>query len=475
MLLDKSILELASLIKNREISITDLVKESLRQIEMLDGKVNAFISVRKSEDLLAEALLKDKSIEAHKSPLYGIPFSVKDSYVTESMITTAGSNILKTYQPPYTATVIKKLIDAGAILLGKNNQDSWGHGGSNENSDFGSVKNPWDLERIAGGSSGGSAAAVSSRMVTFSIGEDTGGSIRNPSALCSVSGLKVSYGRVSRYGTIAYASSLDTVGPIAKSSEDIAHILGVIAGVDLKDASSSMRPVTDYSHSLHKPIDGVKIGIPKQFFSDNYSSEVKELVLDAVEKFKSMGCTTVNLDMPLLQHSIPIYYMLAASETSSNLARFDGIRYGNDRSNFLPESKRRIILGTYALSAGYADKLYKNAQRARTLLIESYQGVFKKCDVIIAPTTPNTAQKLGELINNPMENMLSDVFTTSANIVGVPSISVPIGFSKNELPVGMQIIGNVFEEADILNLADAYQSETDWHTKTPKILGSEND
>jgi len=467
MLLEKSIRELAMLLRKKEITIEELVGESIVRSNKQNNTLNCFISLRTEKELLAEARKKDAELTDDKPLLYGIPFSVKDSYVTQDLPTTSGSKILKDFISPYTATVVQKLLDAGAVLVGKNSQDSWGHGGSSENTDFAVVKNPWNTKHIAGGSSGGSAAAVTARLVAFSIGEDTGGSIRNPASMCGVSGLKVTYGRVSRYGTIAYASSLDTVGPIAKTAEDLAIVLQEIAGADAKDGSSSQRPVDDYTKNLQTNVARKKIGVPKQFFVKNYNQEVRSRVLEAIAEFEKLGLTTVELDMPVLDYAIPIYYMLAASETSSNLARYDGVRYGGTRDQFLPESARRIMLGTYALSAGYAEELYKNAQRARTLLIQSYQNAFEQCDVIAAPTTPNPAQKFGELLSNPMENMLADLFTVTANIVGIPSVAIPVGFSSSELPIGMQIIGNKFDEAQILNLAHLYQTATTWHDQAP--------
>ena len=467
MLLDRSINELATRLRKRKITIEQLVCESIARCKAQAKELNCFISLRTEQDLLEEARKKDADFTVDKHQLYGLPFSVKDSYVTHHLPTTSGSKILKDFISPYAATVVEKLLATGAILIGKNNQDSWGHGASNENSDFGAVRNPWNPAYISGGSSGGSAVAVAARMVAFAIGEDTGGSIRNPASMCGVSGLKVTYGRVSRYGTIAYASSLDTVGPIAKTAEDLTQVLQVIAGVDAKDGSSSQRPVDNYPASLLKPVAGKILGLPKQFFGTNYHPEVRSTVLEAIAQLKTLGLQTVELDMPVLDFAIPIYYMLASSETSSNLARYDGVRYGTDRDGFLPESARRIMLGTYALSAGYAEDLYKNAQRARTLLVNSYQAAFAQCDFIVAPTTPSPAQKFGELLDNPIENMLADLFTATVNIVGVPSIALPIGFTKTKLPIGMQIIGNKFQEAAVLQLAHQYQQITQWHTQAP--------
>lgn len=468
-LLSKSIRQLSQMLKAKEITSVDLVTESLEQINKYDGTVNSFITVGDEKKLLAQAAKSDAERTNESSALHGIPYAVKDAYVTEDLKTTAASDVLREYQPPYTATVINKLHEAGAILMGKNNLDAWGHGGSNENSTFGPVKNPWDTERIAGGSSGGSAASVASRMVAFTIGEDTGGSIRNPASMCGVTGLKVTYGRVSRYGSIAYASSLDTVGPIAKSAEDIALVLESIAGKDILDASSSHRPVDTYSEK-NAEIKNTKIAVPKEFFAEGISSEVKKVLQEFITTLKENGAVVEEISIPALEHSIPIYYLLATSETSSNLARYDGVRYGNDRSHFTPENARRIMLGTYALSAGYTDELYLKAQKARTLLINEFNAAFKKYDVLLGPVTPIVPAKLGELINNPIQNMLSDLYTVTSNIVGVPSLAIPAGFSETGLPIGAQLIGQKFAEQKVLSIAQDIQSKTNYHLAEPTIL-----
>jgi len=468
-MLEKSIKELSRLLLDKEVSSVDLVNESLSQIKRYDSKLKSFITVRDEKILVSEAEKLDKNRKPDSSPLHGIPFSLKDAYVTKNVRTTAGSKFLYSFMSPYNATVYEKLKNAGAILIGKNNQDAWGHGGSNENTDYGVTKNPWDTTRTSGGSSGGSAVSISAEMVGFAIGEDTGGSIRNPSSWCNVSGLKVTYGRVSRYGAIAYASSLDTVGPMAKSVEDLSLILNEIAGKDILDASSSSASVDDYYLKINHDISGKIIGIPIEFMDDGIDPEIKKSVLDVAGTFKKMGAKIVDVSIPFLKHSISIYYMIATSETSSNLGRYDGIRYGTSRKDLSPETVRRIILGTYALSAGYADKLYKNAQKARTILINEYNVAFEQCDVLLGPVTPMLPPKIGELINNPLQNMLADLYTTTINIVGVPSLAIPSGFSKNNLPIGIQIIGKKFHEAEILNIGHEYQKLTNWHTTKPKI------
>lgn len=473
-LLDQSIQQLRSQLATRSISVAQLVQESLAQIEKLNPSLNAFISVVEKAQLLALAKNMDAAGPNPAQLLWGIPFSVKDVYVSPELPTTAASHILENFTSPYTSTVVQKLRDAGAVLIGKNNMDAWGHGGSNENSDYGVCHNPWDVDRISGGSSGGCAVAVSTRMVTFAIGEDTGGSIRNPASMCSISGLKVTYGRVSRYGAIAYASSLDTVGPMAKTAEDLAVVLEVMAGKDDHDATSSTRVVPKYVSLLSETkLQEITVGVPKEFFGEGIDPEVQQLVQDAIAALKSKGVKVIDVTIPLLPYAIAIYYLIAASETSSNLGRYDGIRYGKDRSFFSQESARRILLGSYALSAGYADKLYKKAQRARTALIQDYEKAFSNCTVLISPVVPTPPQLIGELINNPLQNMVSDLLTVTTNVVGIPAVAIPAGFTQAGLPVGLQLMARKFEEPTLLSIAHQYQQITDWHHKTPPLLTSE--
>lgn len=470
MLLDASIAELEKKLKSKEISSVDIIEESISRISQIDPQLNNFLTIEEAENLKHQATHADANRTEQSSPLHGIPFGLKDCYVTKGIRTTAGSKVLENYIPPYNSTVYKKLTDNGAILVGKQTLDAWGHGGSNENSDFPIPKNPWNLDHSTGGSSGGSAASVVARQVTFSIGEDTGGSIRNPASMCGISGLKVTYGRVSRYGAISYASSLDTVGPMAKSVEDLAIILEHIAGNDVLDGSSSAHKVDSYSKELQQPITNKTIGLPKEFFASGTDPEVKKTIESAVKTLEEAGAKVKEISIPILESSIPIYYMIAASETSSNLARYDGIRFGNDRSRFTQENNRRIMLGTYALSAGYADELYKKAQKARTELIDQFNQAFETVDVMVGPVLPMLPPKLGSLINDPLQNMLSDLYTVSVNIIGVPALSVPAGFSNNGLPIGMQIIGKQFHEGEILSLGHNYQQLTDWHKQKPRIL-----
>ena len=347
--------------------------------------------------------------------------------------------------------------------------DAWGHGGSTENTDFGPAKNPWDITRVAGGSGGGPAAAIVSRMCSFAIGEDTGGSIRNPAGWCSITGLKVTYGRVSRYGSIAYASSFDSVGPPAKTAEDCALILQHIAGQDPHDATSSLLPVGDYLSRLEEGIQGKVIGVPKEFMGEGLDPKVKKLILVAAQKFTDLGAKIEEVSLPTSKYAISVYYLLAPSETSSNLARYDGIRYGNGRDKFTPETMRRIMIGTYALSAGYYDAYYKKAQQARTLIIKDYQKVFTKCDLILSPISPTPPTKLGELINDPVKNMLADIYTVTTNTAGIPALALPCGFTRSGLPIGMQLQGPMFSEEVLLQAGYAYQQVTDWHVRKPQL------
>ncbi len=471
MLLEKTISELAKGLRQKQFSIEDLIKDCYGNIEKYNSKLNAFITIIDKEEALRNAREKDKNISRATSKLYGIPFLLKDAYITKGIKTTAASNVLKNYIPQYNATVYQKLLDAGAILLGKMNMDSWGHGGSSENTDFGPVRNPWDFARVAGGSSGGPAAAISSRMAVFAIGEDTGGSIRNPAAWCNITGLKVTYGRVSRYGTIAYASSFDTVGPMAKSAGDCANVLEVIAGKDMYDATSSSRNVPRYSELINSSVENLIIGIPKEFFQAGLNTEIKNCILNSTKIFEKLKIKIKHISMPMFDYGLPVYYLIGPSETSSNLARYDGIRYGQKRDEFTSETVRRIMIGTYALSSGYYDAYYKKAQKARTLFIKEYDKALKECDILLMPVTPTPPTKIGELMTDPLQNLLADVYTVSQNPVGVPSLAIPCGFTKNGLPIGMQLVGRMFSEDLLLRVGHIYQRATDWHIKYPKLEG----
>jgi len=469
MLIDKSIKELASLLKKKEISSVDLVKESYSKIEKLNSKLHSFITIREKNEALKEAEEKDKNRKENSSIIYGLPFSIKDAYCTKNFRTTAGNKILDDFLPPYNSAVHTKIINSGSILIGKNNMDAWGHGGSTENTDYHPACNPWDLGRIPGGSSGGSAIAISTRMVPFSIGEDTGGSIRSPSSMCNTSGLKVTYGRVSRLGAIAYASSLDSVGPMAKSVEDLSYLLEIMAGRDVFDSTSSKTKVDRYSQLLRSPIKGKTIGLPKEFFEKGIDPRVKKVIIEATKVFEKLGVKIQEISLPHFIYGVSIYYLIALSETSSNLGRYDSFRFGGKRELFSEETKKRILLGTYALSAGYADKLYKKAQKLRTILIQEYNEALKSCDVLLCPVTPSLPSKIGELINDPLKNLMEDLYTGTISLVGAPSLSIPAGFAEG-LPVGMQIVGKKFGEGELFQLGYLYQQETDWHKRLPPIL-----
>ncbi len=469
MLADKSIRELAKGLRDKEFSCEDLAKECLENIEKYNPQINAFITQIDKDTVLSEARQKNRQGFAGKSPLYGIPYVLKDSYVTRGIRTTAASNVLKNYLPQYDATVYRKLKEAGAILLGKMNMDAWGHGGSSENTDFSPVHNPWELTRVAGGSSGGPAAAIATRMCFFAIGEDTGGSIRNPAAWCNITGLKVTYGRVSRYGCIAYASSFDSVGPMAKSAEDCAIILETIAGHDSYDGTSSKSDIPKYSQKLKNSFKKITVGMPEEFFQKGLNREIKLAIETAARDLEKLGVKVKAISMPMIEYGIPVYYLIGPSETSSNLARYDGIRYGESRSNFTSETMRRIMIGTYALSAGYYDAYYKKAQKARTLFIKEYEKAFAECDVILMPVNPTPPTKIGELINDPVQNLLADIYTVSQNPVGVPSLAIPCGFTKSGLPIGMQLVGKMFSEANLLQIGHAYQQINEWHKQKPKL------
>ena len=469
-----SVLEAVDGLKKRNFTSVEITTACLEKIKNYDEKVKAFITVT-SESALAEARKADELIDKsgaiifEKMPLLGVPYACKDNFSTKGIQTTAGSSVLKGYVPPFESTVTRTLKEAGAVLLGKTNMDAFAHGSSTENSDFFNTKNPWDLSRVPGGSSGGSAAAVSLDMCVFGIGSETGGSIRGPAAWCGVTGLKPSYGRVSRYGVVAMASSTDSPGPLTKTAEDSAYILKIIAGKDSCDATSSDAEVKNYLGEAKKFIlKGVKIGKPKSYFELNLEPGVKKEVEAAIGKLKSLGAEIVELDLISPKYSIAVYTILQRSEVSSNLARLDGIRYGNDRTNFGFEAKKRIMLGTYALSAGYYDAYYSKAQRVRTLVIEDFIKAFEQVDLLVAPSMPCVALKLGESDKSSMFGELMDVLTEPSSVAGLPGISIPCGFSE-KMPVGLQFIGKMNEEAKIIGVAKIFQEETDFHKSKPKV------
>lgn len=453
------------LIKEREITSYELVNACIERIKSLDGKINAFVTLNKNALLQAKKLDKQKKV---KGTLHGIPFAVKDNFLTLGLRTTASSKVLDNYIPQYNATVVQRLIDSGAIILGKTNMDAWAHGSSTETSDYGVTKNPWDFERIPGGSSGGSAAAVSADMCISSIGSETAGSIRGPAAWCGVVGLKPTYGRVSRYGVIAMGSSLDCPGPITKTVEDAAVILEVLAGNDPFDATTSSHPVDSYTQVLKKDIKGVKVAIAKDYLLPAMSEKAKDLILRAAKVLEDLGAKLDYVKTLDPKYAVADYTVIQRSEVSSNLARFDGIRYGNGRAFFGEEAKKRIILGTFVLSEGYAEKFYKKAQKVRTLFIKDFNKIFSKFDLIIGPTMPGPAPKIGITKGKAMYGEMADILLEPSAMAGLPAISVPCGFVKG-LPVGLDIIGPQFSEARILQVAFAYENQTKWYKRRERL------
>ena len=466
------ILEAHKGLKNKDFSCQELVADHIKEVEDKDKDINSYV-LGNFEVAMSEAEKIDKKIKKGEEIkiLEGMPVSVKDCFCVKGMESTASSNILKGYIPPFDATAVKMVLDQGSIILGKVNTDEFTMGASTETSAFGVTKNPYDLERVAGGSSGGSAASVAANMAMYSLATDTGGSIRQPATFCGVPGLKVTYGRVSRYGVMSMASSLDTIGPIAKSVLDLAIVLGAIAGHDKKDSTTPEIEVPNYVKELDKEIKGLKIGVPREYFIEGLNKDVKKSVDQAIEKLKDLGVEIVDISLPHTEHAIATYYIIAPSEISSNMARYDGVKYGysvarnkdekvknlmdiykKSRSEgFGTEVKRRIMLGTYALSAGYYDAYYKKAMKVRTLIKQDFDKAFEKVDAILAPVTPGPAFKIGERVNDPLQMYLEDIFTSPVNLAGVPSLSVPYGKSNN-LPIGVQIIGRHFDEKTILRI-----------------------
>ena len=484
-LLNKSLRELNELIKRKEVKPTEILEELLNRIKETEPKLNAYITVTE-EKAREKAEIADKELEKlgedEIPELFGIPLSIKDNINVENVRMTCASKILENFISPYDATVIKKLRERGAIFVGKNNLDEFAMGSSTETSYFGPTKNPWDLERVPGGSSGGSAAAVSARSAIASLGSDTGGSIRQPAALCGVVGLKPTYGRVSRYGLTAFASSLDQIGPITKTVEDAAYLLNIISGQDSKDATSVRIPVPDFLENLNNEIKGLKAGLPEEYFVEGIEPEVKERVLEAVKKLESLGVEIEEISLPNTKYAVETYYIIAPAEASSNLGRFDGVRYtyrAKDYKNLIDmycktraegfgdEVKRRIMIGTYTLSAGYYDAYYLKAQKVRTLIYQGFQNAFEKVDFIVTPVSPTTAFKIGEKTDDPIKMYLSDIFTIAVNLAGLPAISIPCGFDSKNLPVGLQIIGKAFDEVTILNVANVIEKELNLNTVPP--------
>ena len=481
-MINKSLKQLGEMLQTKQISSVELTQTYLDRIAQLNPEMNAFITVDPDKSL-AQAKQADAMIAAGKTTaLTGIPIAQKDIFVAQGWRTTCASKMLENFIGPYDATVIQQFNQAGAVNLGKTNMDEFAMGSSNETSYFGKVQNPWDRSRVPGGSSGGSAAAVAARLCAAATGTDTGGSIRQPASLCGLSGLKPTYGLASRYGMIAFASSLDQAGPMARSCEDMALMMNVMVGYDELDSTSLNHPKEDYTRELGKPLNGLKIGLPKEYFSEGLDNNVATIVQAAIDEYRKLGAEIVDISLPNTRLSIPVYYVLAPAEASSNLSRYDGVRYGHRAKQygdlmdmycktraegFGAEVKRRILIGTYVLSAGYYDAYYLQAQKIRRLIAQDFENAFKQCDVIMGPTAPSTAFKIGEKADDPISMYLQDIYTIAVNLAGLPGMSVPSGFSNN-LPVGLQIIGNYFDEARMLNVGHAYQQVTDWHNRMPE-------
>lgn len=477
----KSLVEIMAALAAGEFSSVELTQHYLDRIEKTHSQLNCFVTVL-AESALAQAAEADKQRQAGSAgKLCGLPIAHKDIFCTAGVKTTCGSHILDNFIAPYESTVTANLKAAGTVVLGKTNMDEFAMGSSNETSYFGAVKNPWDRARVPGGSSGGSAVAVAARLAPAATGTDTGGSIRQPAALCNISGLKPTYGRVSRYGMIAFASSLDQGGPMAQSAEDCALLLSAMAGFDHKDSTCMDIPVPDYQATLNDSIAGLKIGLPKSFFEQGLDATVEAQVRAALSELEAAGAQFVDIELPHMHLSVPAYYVIAPAECSSNLSRFDGVRYGHrvkepkdledmyKRSRgegFGAEVKRRIMIGTYALSAGYYDAYYKKAQQVRRLISNDFKAAFEQVDVIMGPTSPGTAFKIGEKSDDPVAMYLSDIYTIGVNLAGLPAISIPAGFADG-LPVGLHIVGNYWDEARILNVAHQYQQRSDWHRQMP--------
>jgi aspartyl-tRNA(Asn)/glutamyl-tRNA(Gln) amidotransferase subunit A len=480
---EKTIAELSQGLRNKDYSSLELTQAYLGRIQSIDPSLNAFITVTEDQALKAAEAADARIAQGNAGPLTGVPIGQKDIFCTKGVRSSCGSRMLDNFIAPYSATVVERLDAAGTVMLGKLNMDEFAMGSSNETSFYGPVKNPWDLGTVPGGSSGGSAAAVAARLVPGATGTDTGGSIRQPAAFCGITGLKPTYGLVSRWGMIAFASSLDQAGPMARTAEDCALLLEGMAGFDPKDSTSVERPVEAYSANIEGSLEGLRIGLPKEFFGEGLDPEIGALIQSAVAEYEKLGAKVVEVSLPNMKLAGPAYYVVAPAECSSNLARLDGVRYGYRCENpkdlkdlymrsrgegFGAEVKRRILIGTYALSAGYYDAYYLKAQKIRRLISEDFRTAFESVDVIMGPTSPSVAFRFGEKSQDPIAMYLSDIYTIAVNLAGLPGMSVPVGFSKN-LPVGMQIIGNYFSEQKLLNVAHRYQQVTDWHTRSPGL------
>ena len=484
-----TIREVRDAVRSRARSATEVCRDALSRIERLEPQLHAFNTVV-AERAMARAEVIDRELDRwREAPLTGVPVAIKDNLCTRGVRTTASSRMLESFVPPYDATAVSRLEAAGAIVVGKTNCDEFAMGSSTENSAFGPTHNPWALDRTPGGTSGGSAAAVAARMTAVALGSDTGGSIRQPAAMCGVTGLKPTYGRVSRSGLIAHGSSLDQIGPLTLTAYDAALTLSVIAGLDEADATSAPEPVADYTAALTGDIRGVRIGVPRRMLEKGIDPAVSTTLMAALDVLTSRGAALVDVDLPHARYAIPVYYLVSTAEASANLARYDGVRYGfratagsaapydlktmyarTRAQGFGPEVKRRIMLGTYVLSAGYYDAYYLKAQQVRTLILRDYDRAFESVDVVAMPTSPTPAFKIGERVADPLQMYLADVFTVSANLAGLPAISVPCGFTADRLPVGLQLTGRPFDEATLFRVADAYERDTAWWKQPPPIL-----
>lgn len=477
----KTITELSDGLARGEFSAEELCRHFLNRIQTYNAELNSFITIQEDEVMAVAKEADHRRRQGRAGRLTGIPLAHKDIFCTKGVRTSCGSRMLDNFIAPYNATVVERMMNAGMVMLGKTNMDEFAMGSSNETSFYGAVKNPWNTAYVPGGSSGGSAAAVAAGLTPAATGTDTGGSIRQPAALCGISGLKPTYGRVSRYGMIAFASSLDQGGPLARTAEDCALLLQAMAGFDARDSTSVDQSVPDYAAGLNASLKGLRIGLPQEFFDTGLDSGVEQTVQAALDVFKKQGATVIDISLPNMYLSVPVYYVVAPAECSSNLSRYDGVRFGyraqgcNDidelfkRSRgegFGAEVKRRIMVGTYALSAGYYDAYYIKAQQVRRLISEDFKKAFASVDVIMGPTSPTPAFRLGERAGDPIAMYLSDIYTIAVNLAGLPGISIPAGF-VHDLPVGLQVIGNYFQEARILNVAHQFQNQTDWHTRRP--------
>ena len=483
----KSAAELSALLRSKEVTACEILDDTLARIDAVEPKVDAFLSVT-ADTARAKAKEVDEKIARGETlgVLAGIPVGIKDNICTKGLKTTCASRMLENFVPPYNATVVEKLAAADAVIPGKLNMDEFAMGGSCENSYFKPTKNPWDTTRVPGGSSGGSAASVAACEVPLSLGSDTGGSIRQPAAFTGLTGMKPTYGSVSRYGLLAYASSLDQIGPVARDVRDAAAVLEMISGADRRDSTSIIKEAFDFSGCYDGNIKGMKIGIPSNYYGEGLDPEIREAIFSAAKQLEAQGAVTEEFDMPIIDYAVPAYYIIACAEASSNLSRYDGIKYGHRTKNaqnltetyyksrsegFGTEVKRRIMLGSFVLSSGYFDAYYKKALKVRGLIKKAFEEAFEKYDMILSPVSPTAAYKIGGQIADPIAMYMADIYTVSVNLAGLPAISVPCGFTKEGLPVGMQFIGNSFEEKKLIRMADAYQQMTDYHIRRPEIFG----